>query len=138
MNMSADAAERLRKNLPAIRNVVGWSGEHLAELLGVSRFTIINLENVYTKMSKIQYLAIRALLQEEIEAGDNSTLRTVLTVLVDRDDVLEKTRQEFRDQIDRAAKSVPHKAGSAAVAEKVRPIIKNTIGKMELNETVES
>ena len=49
MNMSADAVERLRRDLPTIRNVVGWSAERLAELLEVSRVTIVNLENTEKK-----------------------------------------------------------------------------------------
>ena len=137
MNMSADAVERLRRDLPTIRNVVGWSAERLAELLEVSRVTIVNLENTEKRMSKVQYLAIRALLQEEIETSHNSTLENVLTVLVDRDNVYEKMKQELRDQVDRVAKSVGRKAGSAAVAKNVAPIVEKTIGEMKLSEIPE-
>ena len=137
MKLNGDAVERLRRDLPTIRNIVGWSAEHLAELLGVSRVTVVNLENTENKMSKIQYLAIRALLQDEIEANNNVTLKSVLTVLVDRDNVSEKLKQELRDQVERAAKSVGRKAGSAAVAKSVGPIVERTIGEMKLSEIPE-
>lgn len=137
MNTSTEAVERLRRDLPTIRNVVGWSAEHLAELLDVSRVTVVNLENTQKKMSKIQYLAIRALLQEEIVINHNSTLENVLAVLVDRDNVPEKMKQDLRDQVERVVKTVGRKAGSAAVAKNVAPIVEKTIGEMKLSEIPE-
>lgn len=137
MKMDIETVERLRRDLPTIRNVVGWSAEHLAELLGVSRVTVVTLENTENKMSRIQYLAIRALLQDEIETNHNSTLKNVLTILVDRDNVPEKMKQELRDQVERAAKSIGRKAGSAAVAKNVGPVVEKTIGEMKLSEIPE-
>lgn len=66
MKTDKTTIERFRKNLPIFRKAVGWSGEYLAELLDVSRATIINIESKDGKMSVVQYLAIRALLNEEI------------------------------------------------------------------------
>ena len=137
MNLSNEAIERLHKDLPTIRKVVGWSAEHLAELLDVTRVTVVNLENTERKMSRIQYLAIRALLQEEIETNKNRILRAVLTILVDRDNVPEEMRQGLRGQIELAAKSVGRKAGSVAIAKSVGPVVEKTIGEMKLNEIPE-
>lgn len=137
MKMDSETVERLRRDLPTIRNVVGWSAEHLAELLCVSRVTVVTLENTENKMSRIQYLAIRALLQDEIETNHNSTLKNVLTILVDRDNVPEKMKQELRDQVGRAAKSIGRKAGSTAVAKNVGPVVEKTIGEMKLSEIPE-
>lgn len=85
INMKTDKTtiERFRKNLPIFRKTVGWSGEHLSELLGVSRATIINIESKDGKMSVIQYLAIRALLNEEIVKNNDILLNKLLTLLVD-------------------------------------------------------
>lgn len=134
MNMSTSAIERLHRDLPTIRNVAGWSADHLAKLLEVSRVTVVNLENLDRKMSKIQYLAIRALLQDEIDTNQNSVLADVVTVLVDRDNVSETIKQNLRDQIERTAKSTGRKAGIAAVAKNVGP----TIAKMKLSEIPDS
>ena len=137
MNTDKATIERLRRDLPTIRTIVGWSAEHLASLLDVSRVTIVNLENTENKMTTIQYLAIRALLQEEIMVNKNRTLKDVLTILVDRDIVPEKMKQELRDRAALTAKKVGRKAGSAAVgkaaSESVKPIVK-TIGEMKLSE----
>ena len=88
-------------------------------------------------MTTIQYLAIRALLQEEITVNKNKTLQDVLSILVDRDNVPEKMKQELRDRAALTAKKVGRKAGSAAVgkaaSESVKPIVK-TIGEMKLSE----
>lgn len=137
MNTDKATIERFRRDLPTIRSIVGWSAEHLALLLDVSRATIVNLENTENKMTTIQYLAIRALLQDEITVNENQTLKDVLTILVDRDNVPEKMKQELRDKAALTAKKVGRKAGSAAVgkaaSESVKPIIK-TIGEMKLSD----
>lgn len=137
MNTSFEAVERLHRDLPTIRNVAGWSAEHLAELLDVSRVTVVNLENTEKKMSKIQYLAIRALLQEEVKTNNNNTLKNVLDILVDRDNVSEKMKQGLRDQVEQVVKSVGRKAGSAAIAKNVVPVVEKTIGEMKLSEISE-
>ena len=138
VNTDKATIERLRKDLPTIRNIVGWSAEYLASLLDVSRVTIVNLENTENKMTTIQYLAIRALLQEEITVNKNKTLESVLKVLVDRDNVPERMKQELRDQAALAAKTVGRKAGSAAIgkaaSESVGPIVEKTLGELKLSE----
>lgn len=137
MNTDKATIERLRKDLPTIRNIVGWSAEYLASLLDVSRVTIVNLENTENKMSTIQYLAIRALLQEEITVNKNRTLERVLTVLVDRDNVPEEMKQELRDRAALAARTVGRKAGSAAIgkvaSESVGHIVE-TFGELKVSE----
>lgn len=137
MKMDSKTIEQFRKALPTIRKVVGWSAEHLADLLDVSRVTIVNLENTEGKMSRIQYLAIRALLQEEVVTNHNHLLANVLTILIDRDNVPEKMKQELRDRIEHAAKSVGRKAGSAEIAKHVEPVVIKTIGDMKLGDMSE-
>ena len=45
--------------------------------------------------------------------------------------------KELRDQVERAAKSIGRKAGSAAVAKNVQPVVEKTLGEMKLSEIPE-
>ena len=56
---------RMQKNLSVIRNVARWTTERLGEEIGVSRQTINSLEHNKTKMTKTQYLALRAVFNHE-------------------------------------------------------------------------
>lgn len=129
MNKDKEAIERLRKDLPTIRNIVGWSSEHLAALLDISKTTAIKLENV--GMSMVQYLAIRSLLQEEIDTNGNKTLESAIEILVDRDDIPEQIRQELRNHVAATAKTVGRKAGAAAVSKAVSESIEPVIEKIK-------
>lgn len=134
MNRDKDAIERLHRDLPIIRTLAGWSAEHLASLLGVSRVTVVNLENNRGKMSMIQYLAIRALLQEEIVDNDNQTLGIAIDILVERDGIPESTRQEIRDSITNASKRISRKFGSIAIGLEAEKSVKQTLGEMPVDE----
>ena len=59
--------KRLQKNLSSIRKIAGWSMEELGDRIGAQKQTISNLENGKTKMSFTQYIAIRSILDCEIE-----------------------------------------------------------------------
>lgn len=123
MKTDKEIRERLRKDLPTIRSVAGWSAERLAELLDVSRVTVVNIENTEGKMTVMQYLAIRALLDAEAKENHNDTLARIVRILVDRDDIPEEKKDELRQQAAVAAKRVGRKAGSAAVgAETVKAL----------------
>lgn len=130
--MKTDKAtiERFRIALPSIRNVLGWSAERLAILIGITRVTMVNIENTKDKMTTMQYLAIRALLQEEIYENNNVILKNVLTILVDDENISERVKQELINQIASSAKSVPRKCGSDKIGEKVQ----TTLGEMHLDE----
>ena len=56
----------LQNYLPAIRKLFGWPTAVLADKIGVSKQTISNLENKKTKMSKTQYIAVKAVMEYEI------------------------------------------------------------------------
>ncbi|MDY6309244.1 MAG: hypothetical protein SPL71_14590 [Oribacterium sp.] len=134
MKTDKETRERLRKALPTIRLVLGWSAEHLAKLLDVSRVTIVNLENTENKMTTIQYLAIRALLQDEISTHNNEVLSKVLEVLVDRDDVPEDQRQSLCTKAIQASKKVGRKSGSAAIGEETVKAVLKSLGDMRLSD----
>ena len=115
MNTDEKTRERLRHDLPTIRSIAGWSAEKLAELLEVSRVTVVNLENTENKMTTVQYLAIRKLLDEEVKETNNEMLALAINTLVDSDNATEKQKNNLREQTFLAAKKVGRKAGSVAV-----------------------
>lgn len=106
--------ERMQQQLQLLRTCAGWTAKDLADQLEVSRQTISAWENYDfknkkgVKLSKIQYLAIKKLLEDEIDkdtTDENSGMRhilgTLLEVLIDHPDeyttddkkaVLEKAR----------------------------------------------
>ncbi|MBQ6960650.1 MAG: helix-turn-helix domain-containing protein [Clostridia bacterium] len=82
-----DELPRLQKNLALIRSCAGWTAAVLAEKLGVKRQTISTIEQGEEKykMTKMQYLAIRKILDDEIAASkeDTQMLYYVIDALVD-------------------------------------------------------
>ena len=58
---------RLQENLSSIRKIAGWTAEVLGNKIGVTKQTISNLENNKTPMNFTQYIAIRSVLDAEIE-----------------------------------------------------------------------
>ena len=114
MKTDKETIEKLRRDLPTIRNLAGWSAARLADLLGVTRATIVTIENTEYKMSVIQYLAIRKLLDEEIKDSSNQKLAAAIDILVDSEDVSESDKCKLRDETERIAKRVGRKAGRKA------------------------
>lgn len=79
--------EKLTENLPTIRKVAGWSSEELGDLIGVTKQTISNIETHKSQMSKTQYIAIRAVIDYEIQENpDNELLKKTVSILLDSDD----------------------------------------------------
>lgn len=85
-----DEIMRLEKNLLLIRRAIGWSAERLGYEIGVTRQTINNIENVNTKnhLSKTQYIAIRSVLDAEIQKKpeDTKMVKVLLDMLIDNPD----------------------------------------------------
>lgn len=88
--------ERMQQHLQLLRTCAGWTAKDLADQLEVSRQSISAWENYDyknkkgVKLSKIQYLAIKKLLEDEIDKDtmdENSEKRhilgTLLEVLID-------------------------------------------------------
>lgn len=93
---------RLQQNLAAIRKIAGWTAEQLADKIGVTKQTISNLETGKTPMNLTQYIAIRAILDYEIEANkENTVLPQAVTILVDAGDELdEEDYSKVKDAIN--------------------------------------
>lgn len=72
----------MQDNLCDLRKIAGWTAETLAGKLGITKQTISNLENQKVKLSRIQYIAIRAVFECEAASNpNNTTLRKVMGVL---------------------------------------------------------
>ncbi len=75
-----DEIKRFQDNLLIIRKAVGWSEEELGNQIGVTRQTINNLETQKSKLSKTQYIAMRAVLEKEIINSDENSKDTKMLV----------------------------------------------------------
>lgn len=75
---------RLQDNLQVVRKIAGWTAQELGDAVGVTRQTISNLEKHRTPMTKTQYLALRTVINHEIETGDNQILGQVVRTLIDQ------------------------------------------------------
>lgn len=109
--------DRLQKNLATLRKIAGWSAEDLADMIGVTRQTIVNLENNRNyRMTKMQYIAIRAVMEAEVEDSNNSTLGQVINILIDMDDVPEEKKETVQKTVNVATSSLGRRAGSVAAS----------------------
>lgn len=97
----------LQQNLCSIRKIAGWTAEQLGEKIGVTKQTISNLENSKTQMNLTQYIAIRSILDYEIESNpDNIVLSQVINILVDKGAELEEENySEIKETVDTVAAS---------------------------------
>ena len=88
--VSESKIRRFQENLAPIRKIAGWKAEELGDRIGVTKQTISNLETGNSKMSPMQYLAIRRLLDEKMKDDpENVVLPKVLQLLLDSDEPLE-------------------------------------------------
>lgn len=77
--------DRLQRNLALLRTCAGWNAASLGKMLGVSRQMVSNLETNQSKMTIMQYRAIRQVFAEEIETSPDDTrmVEDLLKALVD-------------------------------------------------------
>ncbi|RSK00346.1 antitoxin HipB [Streptococcus mitis] len=57
----------LQNNLKAIRLILNWTSSDLGNLIGVTKQTISNLENQNNRLTKLHYIALRTVIDFEIE-----------------------------------------------------------------------
>ena len=108
MNIEQEAiVARLQDNLFTLRQLAGWSAIDLSKKLDVTRQTIYNLERGKPKMSLVQYLAIRKLLEIEIEEQqDNKALAQAVDVLLDKRDIPEEELRELQIKLKTITKGM--------------------------------
>ena len=104
---------RLQQNLSTIRRIAGWTTEQMGEKIGVTKQTISNLENGKTPMNFTQYIAIRAILDCEIEANtSNEVLPKAVDILLDSN---EEEYMKYREPLTIVAASAAGGIASAAL-----------------------
>lgn len=86
--------EKLQTNLSSLRKIAGWTAEDLGNELDVTKQTISNLETGKTKMSRVQYIAIRAVL--DMEAKKNENLSKAMNLVLNDDDSTAKEQGKKR------------------------------------------
>lgn len=103
---------RLQTHLSTIRKAAGWSGERLANELGITKQTVSSLETGKTRMTKMHYLAIRAVFNNEIAVSGNEDLAKIIQLFVD---------QPVARELERLQKDLEEKKAEAeAEAEKAK------------------
>ena len=109
----------LQDNLKSIREILNWTSEDLGNLIGVTKQTISNLETKNSKLTKLHYIAIRTVVDFEIEklkSTDSDRAERACTLL----EVLSKAEEENLDfdEISQASKLIVS-SKSAAIAGKI-------------------
>lgn len=109
----------LQDNLKSIREILNWTSEDLGNLIGVTKQTISNLETKNSKLTKLHYIAIRTVVDFEIEklkSTDSDRAERAEMLL----EVLSKAEAENLDfdEISQASKLIVS-SKSAAIAGKI-------------------
>lgn len=109
----------LQDNLKSIREILNWTSEDLGNLIGVTKQTISNLETKNSKLTKLHYIAIRTVVDFEIEqlkSADSDRAERAEMLL----EVLSKAEEENLDfdEISQASKLIVS-SKSAAIAGKI-------------------
>ena len=108
--------QRLQDNLKSIREILNWTSADLGDLIGVTTQTISNLETKNSKLTKLHYIAIRTVVDFEIEklkSTDSDRAKRAEMLL----EVLSKAEAENLDfdEISQASKLIVS-SKSAAIA----------------------
>ncbi len=108
----------LQSNLEMLRKLFGWTAEQLGNRLGVTKQTILNLEHGKPVMSKIQYIAIRSVMETEAmirEGEERENLLKVLNLVFNEDKtVTEEQREKALDAAKVISTATAAGAGTAA------------------------
>ena len=108
----------LQSNLEMLRKLFGWTAEQLGNRLGVTKQTILNLEHGKPVMSKIQYIAIRSVMEAEAmsrEGEERENLLKVLSLVFNEDKtVTEEQREKALDAAKVISTATAAGAGTAA------------------------
>lgn len=93
-----DEIQRMQDNLLLICRAVGWNAEEFGNQIRVTRQTINNIENGRNKLTKTQCIAMRSVLDVEIDICPEETdmLRTMPDVFVDHPD---KYKEEDKNSL---------------------------------------
>ena len=121
----------LQQNLRSVRHIAGWTAEQLGERIGVTKQTVGDLENIKRPMNLTQYLAIRSILNDEINStSDNAAvLQQAIEILVDKGAELEEGKYfEVKDTLETVAASASKGKKGASLDKIFISLLKATPG----------
>ena len=124
MEVSREKIYRLQQSLPIIRNLAGWTAEELGNYIGVTRQTITNIEKSKDlSMTKTQYIAIRAVLEYEIEQSKNKTLADAISILVAEDVLSDLQKKQVKQTVDNISATKSRRVSDKLVLESMSALI---------------
>ena len=105
---------KLQHNLSSLRKLAGWTAEDLGNKVGVTKQTVSNLENFRTSMTKLQYIAIRAIL--DYEARRNQNLACALHLVLDDKGATKEEHKANEEKVKAVAAATAAGVSSTALA----------------------
>ena len=111
--------QRMQDNLLLIRRAIGWTASEFGEQIGVTRQTINNIESGRNKLTKIQYIAMRSVLDAEIVKHQEETkmVKILLDMLIDHPENYSKA--DYNELLEKANLMSPSILAGAATRETV-------------------
>ena len=121
--------ELLQENIQTIRKLARWSIDDLGERIGVTKQTISNIENKRTTMTLTQYIAIRSILDYEMqEHPENEVLSKSISLLLDAEENLSKEDYgKLKESIDTIAAATSGGAEKTALANMFNAVVDNAM-----------
>ena len=105
---------KLQHNLSSLRKLAGWTAEDLGKKVGVTKQTVSNLENFRTSMSKLQYIALRTVL--DYEAQRNQNLARALHLVLDDKGATKEEHKANEEKVKAVAAATAAGVSSTALA----------------------
>ena len=106
--------QKLQRNLSSLRKLAGWTAEDLGKKVGVTKQTVSNLENFRTSMSKLQYIALRTVL--DYEAQRNQNLARALQLVLDDKGATKEEHKANEEKVKAVAAATAAGVSSTALA----------------------
>lgn len=110
MKYTEEEISKLQRNLELIRRAGGWTAEEFGALFGITKQSVRNLEKgPPPAMTKMQYIAIRTVLENEAANNkDNELLGQILNLVFRSDSMSE-------EELSRAKNAVTYAAGAQKI-----------------------
>lgn len=126
MDTRKEQIDLLQEHLSSIRKIAGWTAEQLGNKIGVTKQTISNLENGKTPMSVTQYIAIRTVIDYEIQINkENVVLAQVVEILLNRN---EDFSDEEREQISKSVETIAATAAGGIAGASLTAVTAGLLG----------
>jgi len=121
--------ELLQENLQTIRKLAGWSIDDLGERIGVTKQTISNIENKRTTITLTQYIAIRSVLDYEMqEHPENEVLSKSIALLLDEEENMNKDEySKIKESIETIAAATAGGAEKKALSNMFNAVVGSSV-----------